>query len=86
MDTVDEKVPKIGVELIKRDMDGNNTDTEANNDDNKIPGLDKNGENDSSVWESAPTSEQILRLPDSELIRRTQYGPVVAAFQLAHVI
>ena len=34
MDTVDEKVPKIGVELIKRDMDGNNTDTEANNDDN----------------------------------------------------
>ena len=49
MDTVDKKAPKIGVEIIVIDMDGDNTDTEANNDDNKIPGLDKNEETDSPV-------------------------------------
>ena len=69
MNTVDEKAPKIGVGIIEIDMDGNNTDTEANNDDNKIPRLDKNGKTDSTVWDSEPAPEHIRQLSDSELIR-----------------
>ena len=85
VDTVDEMVPKIGVGIIEIDIDGDNTDAEAINDDNKIPGLDKNGVTASIVWDSEPDPEHICRLPDSELIRQTVYGPDVTPFPLAYV-
>ena len=43
MDTVDEKAPNIVVVITENDMNGTNTDTEANTDGNKIPGLEKRG-------------------------------------------
>ena len=76
---------KKGAEIIEIDIDGDNTDAEAIHDNNKIPGLDKNGVTASIVWDSLPDPEHIRQLPDSELIRQTVYGPDVTPFPLAYV-
>ena len=77
-DTVEKMAQKKGVEIIEIDIDGDDTDAErgATIDDNKIPGLGKNGVTASIDWDNHP---------DSEIIRQTVYGPDFPPYKLATV-
>ena len=77
-DTVDEMDPKIGEEIIEIDIDDDDTDAErgATIGDNKIPRLGKKGVTASIDWDN---------LPDSQIIRRTVYGPDADPYKLATV-
>ena len=77
-DTMEDMGRKKATVIIKIDQDGDDLDAERGTtiDDKMIPGLGTNGVTASVDWNN---------LTDSEIIRRTVYGPDVPSYELAVV-